>query len=130
MRIFKLEEKGKEKLSLFPHFSDEMDAASDGEGRESSVLLSIWVTWRCFLAAGGRNHFPKTAELTDLPTKVMNIVAVIGKCLYPMVSRNLEGPENKGTRRIELKGKDGLEQMVFALLPVSGDQGELLVNGK
>lgn len=44
-----------------------MGAASHGEGRESSVLPSIWVTWHCFLAAGGRNPFPKTAELADLP---------------------------------------------------------------
>lgn len=107
-----------------------MDAASHGEGRESSVLLSIWVTWSCFLAAGGRNRFPKTAELTDLPTKVMSIVAVTGKGLCSMVSRNLEGSGRKGTNRIELKGKDGLEQTVFALLPGSGDQGEPLVNGK
>lgn len=60
----------------------------------------------------------------------MSIVPVTGKGLYPMVSGNLEGPGSKGTRRTELKGKDGLEQMVFASLPASGDQGQPLVNGK
>lgn len=107
-----------------------MDAASHGEGRESSVLLSIWVTWHCFLAAEGRNRFPKVAELIDLPSKVMSITAVTGKGLYPVVSRNLEGPGSKGTRRDELKGKSGLEQVAFALLLASGDQGEPSVNGK
>lgn len=46
------------------------------------------------------------------------------------MSRNLEGPESKGTRRAELKGKNDLEQIVFALLLASGDQGEPLINGK
>lgn len=60
----------------------------------------------------------------------MSIVAVTGKGLYSVLSRDLEGPVRKGTGSIELKGKDGLEQMVFASLPASGDQGEPLVNGK
>lgn len=46
-----------------------------------------------------------------------------------MVSRSLEGSGSKETGRDELKGKDVLEQTTFALLLVSDDQGELLLNG-
>lgn len=106
-----------------------MDAASHADSRDSSVLLNIWVTWHGFLEAEGRKYFPKMAELTDLLTKVMSIAAVTGKGMYPVVSRSLEGPGSKGTGRVELKGKDVLEQRAFPLLFMSGDQGELLVNG-
>lgn len=42
-------------------------------------------------------------------------VAAIGKGLYPMVSRNSEGPRSRGTRRTEGKGKDELEQRVLVV---------------
>jgi len=104
-------------LSLFPHFPDEMDAASHGQGRECSAPLSFGVTWHSFLAAGGRNHFLKTTELTDLPTEVMSIVAVTGTGLYPLVRRSLEGPASKGTRTSELKGKDDKATISLAHIP-------------
>lgn len=81
-----------------------MDAASHGRKQRGSVLLSILVTWCSFLAAGGKNCYPKTAKLKDLPTKVKSTVAVTGKGLYPMGSRYSEGPRSKepgGLRRRE-----------------------------